>query len=405
MKCENIGLCGGCTFRDIDYDNQLKLKQDKVKNALEKYFDDNTEFQNIVASPLQQGYRNKMEFSFGDNVKNGPLTLGLHQKKSFYNILNANNCDLVTDDIKEVISKTLKYFSEKNINYFHKRTFKGYLRNLVVRKSFYENRLLINLVTTSDYNNNYIAEDDLLNEYVNIIKNDNIAGILHTINNQVSDCVKCEKLKFLYGEDFLTEKICGIYFKISPFSFFQTNSLCAEKLYEKIKQFAIFDNEEDNKKTILYDLFCGTGTISQIMSKEFSKTIGVEIVEEAVEKAIENAKINNIDNAIFLSLDVNKFIDDIVNNNFYIDSEKITINNNDVLILDPPREGIIEKTLNKILSLQIKKIVYVSCKLASFERDLLIFKNEGYKLIKVCPVDMFPWTDNVETVGLLCKDN
>ena len=390
-KCNNIGLCGGCTFRDLNYQQQIEYKENKVRDALSKYFDLDTEFQSIVPSPLTTAYRNKMEFSFGDDKKDGPLNLGMHQKRSFYNILNATECDLISEEMKEIVSKTLFFFREKNISYFHKKRFKGYLRNLVLRKSYYENKILVNLVTSSDFVGANacgalisIDENQLLSEYVDYIKSDYIAGILHTVNNQVSDAVKCEEIKILYGVDYLTEKVCDIYFKISPFSFFQTNSLCASKLYEKAKEFALSGN--DYKDKVLYDLFCGTGTIAQIMSKEFKKVIGVEIVPEAVNKAKENAILNNITNVEFLCDDVNKYIDNI--------------DNADILILDPPREGIIEKTLNKILSLKPQAIVYISCKLQSLERDSAIILKGGYKLRKVCPVDMFPWTDNVETVAL-----
>lgn len=391
MACENIGLCGGCHFRELSYEEQLQQKQNKVRLALEKYFDKDIDFQDIVPSPLIYGYRNKMELSFGDNIKDGPLNLGMHQKKSFYNILNADKCDLISDEMKEVVSKTLLFFREKNFKYYHRKTFKGYLRYFVLRKSYYENKLLVNLVTSSDYNYKDKNEDDLLREYVEYIKNDNIAGILHTINDHISDAVKCDSIKLLYGVDYLNEKVCNIYFKISPFSFFQTNSLCAEKLYMKVKEFAL--NNDTYGKAVLYDLFCGTGTIAQIMSQYFDKVIGVEIVKEAVEKAKENAIINNITNAKFICDDVNKYIDTLVNN----------VSANYTLILDPPREGIILKTLNKILTMKPQRITYISCKLQSLERDTEFILNEGYKLTKVCPVDMFPWTDNVETVALFEK--
>lgn len=417
-KCENIGLCGGCTFRELSYQQQIEYKENKVRISLSQYFDVDTEFQTIVPSPLTTAYRNKMELSFGDDKKDGPLNLGMHQKRSFYNILNADNCDLISDEMKEVVSKTLLFFREKGIRYFHRRTFRGYLRYLVLRKSYYENKLLVNLVTSSDLSYrdeviNYSSEindcrgevpksqivganacraltpmdeNQLLSEYVEYIKNDYIAGIIHTINNQVSDAVKCDDMKLLYGVDYLTEKVCDIYFRISPFSFFQTNSLCAEKLYLKAKEFALSDNGCKDK--VLYDLFCGTGTIAQIMSKDFKKVIGVEIVSEAVEKAKENAELNNIINVEFLCEDVNKFID------------TVCMSEDNILILDPPREGIIEKTLNKILSMKPQTLVYISCKLQSLERDAALILQAGYKLKKVCPVDMFPWTDNVETVAL-----
>lgn len=408
-KCDKIGLCGGCINRDLTYDEQLKNKQDMVKNLIDgarnnieiEYNKKLTDyiFEDIIPSPNIFKYRNKMEFSFGDDKKDGPLTLGMHQKKSFYNVVDAVNCDLIDDDMKTIVSITLDFFKNKNITYFHKRTHIGYLRHLVLRKSFYENNIMINLVTTSQFDKN--DETKLLSEYKDILINSqekykyNIKSIIRTVNDSLSDAVKVDRMEILFGDEYLVEKLFNLKFKISAFSFFQTNTFGAEKLYEKVKSY-LLDNEINNKFDLVYDLYCGTGTISQVISDVCKNVIGVEIVEEAVNKAKENAELNNIHNVQFISNDVNE----------YVKSNKINLidNNNSAVILDPPRDGVNKNALSTILQFSAKKIIYISCKIDSLVRDYEYFNNYGYDLIKLCPVDMFPWTKNVETVALFIKN-
>lgn len=391
MSCEYINQCGGCDYRNFNYDEQLKLKQDKVYNMFKEFLVDDTIFDNIIKSPLIYGYRNKMEFSFGDSEKNGPLTLGMHKKKSFYTILNANECDLIDDDIKEIVSVTLKYFSDKNLTYFHKKTHIGYLRHLVVRKSFYKNCVLVNIVTTSQLDKEY--EKKVLFDFVDVLKSKNVEGIIHTINDSLSDAVKCDEIRVLYGNDYIYEELLNLKFKISPFSFFQTNTKCAELLYKKVNEYLDFCD----KKDIVYDLYCGTGTISQIVSKKASKVYGCEIVKDAVLNANENVKINNIDNVEFYNYDVKDLLSEILNGN-------TSIRKPDVIILDPPRDGLSRNAIDDVIKFNVDNIIYISCKIDSLYRDYNIFKTHGYSIKKICPVDMFPWTKNVETVCLFCKN-
>ncbi len=408
--CDKIGICGGCIDRNLTYDEQLKNKQDMVKNLIDEarekievQYDiklNDYIFEDIITSPNIFKYRNKMEFSFGDDKKDGPLTLGMHQKKSFYNVVDAVNCDLISDDMKSILSITLDFFKNKNIKYFHKRTHIGYLRHLVLRKSFYENNIMINLVTTTQIDQNY--EKELLSEYVDIlIKNQNkynynIKSIIKTTNNSLSDAVKVDSMDILFGDEYIVEKLFDYKFKISPFSFFQTNTLGAEKLYNKVKSYLI-DNETNDKFDLVYDLYCGTGTITQVVSDVCKKVIGVEIVEEAVDKAKENADYNNISNVQFICADVNE----------YVKTNKTDLNidnKNLAIILDPPRDGVNKNALSTVLQFGAKKIVYISCKIQSLARDYEYFNNYGYDLIKVCPVDMFPWTKNIETVAMFIKN-
>ena len=397
--CENIGKCGGCCYRDIDYREQLVIKENFVKDLLKNYVDV-SKIESIVPSPNELHYRNKMEFSFGDEVKGGSLTLGLHKKKSFYSILNADNCELVTSDVNKIVSSCIKFFNEKKISYFHKKKHCGFLRHLVIRKSFSFDNLLINLVTTYNSENSNIntlvdssAEIKLLDSFRDFLLslNLNIAGIIRTKNNSLSDAVKCDGIDVLYGDINIYEELFELRFKISPFSFFQTNTNCSKKLYEKVMEYI-----SENNNNIVYDLYSGTGTISQIVSKVSKFVYGCEIINEAVDMANENMLYNKIENVKFFNRDVKDLVRDVNNGN-------IDIKKPDVIILDPPREGVNEKALEDIIKFDSKKIVYVSCKLKSFVDNFEILKSYGYKIVKACPVDMFSYTNNVETVILLEK--
>ena len=397
MPCLYKGRCGGCFYTDINYEEQLSLKEKLVKDNLFDIIRGEYEFEKIIESPLVFDYRNKMELTFGDNIKNGPLTLGMHEKRSFYNILDANECELITEDMRKVVEITRKYFDNLKIPYFHKKTHKGYLRHLIVRKSYTRDELLINIVTTTDRLSLNAGEETILKNYVDELLSslkEKIAGIIRTKNDRISDAVVNEGIDILYGKDFLFEKILGLDFKISPFSFFQTNTFGAEKLYEKVKQYVILDNDKYKiNNPIIYDLYCGTGTIGQIISNLAKKVYGVEIIEEAVLSANENAKLNNLTNVEFIAEDVNK----IINN--------MNFERPDIIVLDPPREGVIEKSLEKVIEFGPKKIVYVSCKIESLRRDMQILQKRNYLPKKICPVDMFPWTKNVETVVLFVREN
>ena len=212
-----------------------------------------------------------------------------------------------------------------------------------------------------------------------------MAGILHTCNDSLADVVRSDRTEILYGGDWFYEELLGLRFKITPFSFFQTNSLGAEVLYEKVRSYI-----GDTKDKVVFDLYSGTGTIAQILAPVAKQVVGVEIVEEAVEAARENAKLNGLDNCQFLAGDVLKVVDEL--------KEKP-----DLIVLDPPRDGIHPKALGKIIDFGVERMVYVSCKPTSLVRDLIVLQERGYRVEKVCCVDMFPETGNCETVVLLSK--
>ncbi len=396
--CPHYETCGGCTYQTFPYEEQLRIKEEQLlrlfKNALGDNFADLEKgYEGILASPDSSEYRNKMEFSFSDEYKDGPLALGMHKRGSTYDVVNTFECQIVDADFRNVLKTTYEFFAEKNIPYYHKMRHEGILRHLCVRKGRKSGEILVFLVTSSQWENTYSKEewDAILNDWKDALLNVKLigkyAGILHIKNDCLADAVKDEGETILYGKDYFEEELLGLKFKISPFSFFQNNSLAAEILYSKVKEYLF---EGVNGKPVVYDLYSGTGTITQIVSDSTSKTIGVEIVEEAVEAARESAKRNNIGNCEFLAGDVLKCLDDI---------ETLP----DYIILDPPRDGINPKALDKILGYGVENIVYVSCKPSSLARDLDSFYANGYRIKKCSFVDLFPSTYHVETVVVMSK--
>lgn len=395
--CPHFGVCGGCTYQNLAYEEQLKLKEKQVRELLlpvlkedDKAFDDL--FEGIKRSPRQFAYRNKMEFSFGDTEKDGPLALGMHKRGSFYDIVNVGQCQIVDADYRRILECVRTFFEEKKISFYHKLRHEGYLRHLLVRKAVKTGEILIDLVTstqTAGFDEAMVLEE-MKEMILKIPFEGTVAGILHTRNDSLADVIRDDGTDILYGQNYFYEELLGLQFKITPFSFFQTNSLGAETLYETAREF-IGDSlkSERGKKRIVFDLYSGTGTIAQMLSPVAEKVIGVEIVEEAVEAARENALRNGLSNCEFIAGDVLKVIDSI--------EEKP-----DLIVLDPPRDGIHPKALAKIGGrMGADKIVYISCKPSSLARDLVEFQQYGYQVNRICCVDMFPGTAHVECVTLL----
>ena len=384
--CPHFGSCGGCTYLNLPYEEELKLKEQQVRKLLSSVLPQPlTWFEGILPSPREFGYRNKMEFSFGDAYKGGPLALGMHRRGSFYDIVSVTDCQIVDEDYRKILRATRDYFDQKKVSFYHRMQKKGYLRHLLVRKASITGQILIDLVTTSQ-------EVHDLSEYVQILLalplRGQIAGILHTANDSVADVVQDDGTKILYGQSWFSEKLLGLSFKITPFSFFQTNSWSAEVLYDTARKYILETGLPEG--ATVFDLYCGTGTITQLMAPAARKVIGVEIVEEAVRAAEEGAAANGLNNCSFIAGDVLKVLDEI--------TEKP-----DFIILDPPRDGIHPKALPKILRYGVDYILYISCKPTSLVRDLPAFTAAGYQVIRGVCVDQFPWTANVETVCLLSK--
>ncbi|MDU0939247.1 MAG: 23S rRNA (uracil(1939)-C(5))-methyltransferase RlmD [Clostridiales bacterium] len=411
--CPDFGQCGGCVYQPMDYQAQLNMKAIQVKKLMaqslklikngENY---STEvpfeveineddlaalpFEEIVASPFKEKYRNKMEYTFGDEFKDGPLALGMHKRNSRFDIVNTNKCRIVHEDFNIILSKVRNWAEDNNISFYHGGSGEGVLRHLVLRRSEASGDILVTLVTTTQESDSL---DDRLKSFTECLSDvesqlsGKIAGILHTRNDNLADAVKNEGTSVLYGKEYIRESILGLEFNISPFSFFQTNSSGAERLYEKVREYAM-ECDVIGKKPVIFDLYSGTGTIAQLLAPVASKVVGVEIVEEAVEAARENAGLNGLGNCEFIADDVLNAIDGL---------KELP----DLIILDPPRDGVNPKALGKILKYGVKNIVYISCKPTSLARDLAAFYQAGYEMKRMSCVDMFPGTAHVECIALI----
>lgn len=399
--CPHSGECGGCCYQGISYEKQLEIKEAQVKKLLRPAFEkqmlldgENTDighymdriFEGIKASPVQYDYRNKMEFSFGDEHKDGPLALGMHKRGSFHDIVSVRDCRIVDEDYRIVLACVLDYFTEENSSYFHRIRHEGYLRHLLVRKAWKTGEMLIALVTTTQETHDL---EPLVTRLLALPLRGKITGVLHTKNDSVADIVQSDETVILYGQDYFYEELLGLRFKISQFSFFQTNTLGAEVLYETAREFLGDISVGGKQDKTVFDLYSGTGTIAQLLAPVAKKVVGVEIVGEAVEAARKNAELNGLDNCEFIAGDVLKVLDEI--------DEKP-----DFIVLDPPRDGIHPKALPKIIDYNVERIVYISCKPTSLARDLEVLIDQGYRVERVVAVDQFPWTGNIETIVKLC---
>ena len=381
--CSHYALCGGCTYQTMRHEEELRLKERQVKRLLENAGICVQSWEGIVPAPSETGYRNKCEFSFGDEEKDGDLALGMRKRMSYYEVVTLKDCNIVDADYLRIIEGTLQFFQERRVPFYHKARHDGSLRHLVVRKGAATGEILINLVTSSEVPFSVEEFKDML---LGLELDGSVCGILHSVNDGLADVVKSDEMRLLYGRDFFMEKLFDLEFKVSVYSFFQTNSAGAEKLYSIVKEFA-----GDVADKTVFDLYCGTGTIGQIMAEAGSKKVlGIELIEEAVVAANENAKCNHLENCTFLAGDVLKMVDEL--------EERP-----DLIIVDPPRDGIHPKAIGKIIAFGAPEIVYVSCKPTSLARDLEIFQQEGYQVERVKLMDMFPRTVHVETVVLLSQ--
>ena len=383
-NCPHFGDCGGCSYQTMSYENQLKLKEDMVKGILDNAIKGDYQFEGILGSPVQWGYRNKMEFSFGDEFKDGPLALGMHKKNSFHDIVTVDNCKIVDRDYNIILRCVLDYCAKKELPFYHKLRHEGYVRHLLVRRTTKTKELLVALVTTSDAEMEKKADlMSLVEEIKALDLSAKLCGVIHIINDGLADVVQSDETRVLYGQEYVYEELLGLKFKISVFSFFQTNSLGAEVLYSKAREYI-----GETKDKLIFDLYSGTGTIAQILAPVAKKVVGVEIIEEAVEAAKVNASLNNLDNCTFIAGDVLKVIDELHDKP-------------DLIVLDPPRDGINPKALQKIINFGVDRMVYISCKPTSLARDLEMLQEQGYKVVKAAAIDQFPNTNHVETVVLL----
>lgn len=382
--CKHFNQCGGCSILSVPYEKQLEIKERQVLDLFLQQDLIGFEFLGIQGSPLNKLYRNKMEYTFGDEVKGGPLTLGLHKKGRHIDILTVDGCFLVDNDFISVLTSTVKYFNEKELPYYRTMSHQGYLRNLVVRKGINTNELMVNIVTSSQIDFDMVEYKEML---LNLELEAELVSILHTINDGLADAVQCDELRVLHGRDYITEEVLGLKFKISPFSFFQTNTKGAEVLYSIARDFI-----GDHSDKVIFDLYSGTGTIGQVMAGKAKKVYGIEIIEEAVKAANENAKLNGLSNCEFIAGDVGKTVKNLKDKP-------------DLIIVDPPRPGVHKDAVRDISGFGAKEIVYISCNPRTLVLDLVEFKKYGYEAKKVKCMDMFPNTPHCETVVKLVSNS
>lgn len=380
--CRDKDICGGCVYQGVPYEEQLSNKFGEVKGLLDKKDIRYGELLPIEGAPSRYGYRNKMEYTFGDMEKNGPMTLGMHKKKHFMSIVTVDQCQLVHEDFNVILRGVLEFASSRGYTHYHKKAHKGLMRHLIVRRGIRTGELLVNVVTSSEDG----FDENAFVEMIRALPLENqVIGILRTINDRLADAVYCDELRVLWGRDYYNEEILGLKFKVSAFSFFQTNVDAVERLYSyAVSLIDDFENKE------VFDLYCGTGTITQVLARKAKEVIGIELVEEAVEAAKANAALNGLDNCRFLAGDVFEVLDSLPDKP-------------EVIVVDPPRVGISSNALEKIIGYGVKQIVYISCNPKSLADNLYYMQYYGYEIKSVKPFDNFPGTKHVETVVQLVR--
>ncbi len=379
--CPHANYCGGCNYQGRPYNDQLKFKQDEVKGLVRKRGLTPDTLEQIEGCPSQFAYRNKMEYTFGDFALGDPLGLGMHRKKSFMSIVTIDQCQIVHEDFNIILRGVLNFVNDKGYPKYNKKQHEGLLRNLIIRQGIRTHELLVNIVTTTGE----FDEEGFKDMILSLKLENTVVGVLHTIDDNFADSVICEELRVLYGRDYYNEIILGLKFKVSAFSFFQTNVEACERLYKEALD--LLDNFEGKD---CFDLYCGTGTISQILALKAKSVLGIELVPEAVEAAKANAEINGLKNCEFIAGDVFEVLD-------RLDRKP------DVIVVDPPRTGIQPAALDKIISYGVPEIVYISCNPKTLTDNLYYFDYYGYKCTYLKPFDNFPFTKHTETVALLSK--
>lgn len=377
--CHAFPACGGCSFRQMKYEAELKLKSDAVKDVFLRIGKIDIEPQPIIGALEESAYRNKAQYPVRE--QNGEIKIGFYAQHS-HRIIDCLDCRLAPDEFKTILEIFEKWIKENKISVYNEETGNGLLRHIYLRKAFATDEIMVCPVTCDILP----YTDKLIKELLSAVPN--INSVILNINQENTNVVLGEKCITLFGNDYITDILCDVKIRISPLSFYQVNRIQAQKLYAKAAEYA-----NVNKDMLLLDLYCGAGTIGLSMANKVKKLIGVETVKEAIEDAKLNAKENNIENAEFLCADAGeaaqKFLHDGIKP--------------DVIILDPPRKGCSDDTLEAAAKMNPDRIVYVSCDPASLARDCDKFKSLGYFVKEVTPVDMFPRTAHVETVALLQK--
>ena len=392
-KCEHFGTCGGCKWQNMKYESQLSFKQNEVLNNLKRIGGiDLPNHQEIIGSKNEYFYRNKMEYTFSnkrwltieeiqsqEDIKDKDAC-GFHVPGMFDKVINLNNCYLQQEPSNAIRLSVKKFADKNNLTYFDIRHHKGLLRNLMIRTSS-TNDIMV-LVQFYENDNKNI---NLIMEYIKTTFPE-ITSLMYIINQKANNSMYDQEVTCYNGQDHIIEEMDGLYFKIGAKSFFQTNSEQAKVLYRKTKELANITSDD-----LVYDLYTGTGTIAQYVANSAKKVVGIDSVDEGIKAAYLNAERNNIHNCTFYTGDMKEiFTDEFISKN----------GTPDVIITDPPRDGMHKKVVEQILKISAKRIVYVSCNSATQARDLALM-NEKYKVSHIQPVDMFPQTHHVENIVVL----
>lgn len=378
-ECTTYKRCGGCDLRHIEYEYTLKMKQDIVQNLVNKTLEEKVMVESTIGMEKPYYYRNKLQYPVGKD-KDGKAVMGVFAKRT-HEIIPVNDCLIQNEQAQEIAKRIVSMLNEYGVSVYDETNRKGAIRHIVIKIGVHTNEIMVMIVTNEESIKN---EEQIVTKLIKEFPN--IKTIIKNINSRNTNVILGKQNVILYGDGYITDKLGEYVFKISSMSFYQTNPIQTEVLYHKALEFANLQKDD-----ILCDLYCGIGTIGIFASKYVKKVYGIEIVEEAVEAARENAKLNNVENIEFITGDVEEAFKKLVENH---DVEPT------VIIVDPPRRGLDETTINKILELEVERVVYVSCNPATMVRDLKKLE-EKYGVKKIQPVDMFPFTSHVECVSVL----
>lgn len=377
--CKTYKRCGGCNLRHIKYQETLKLKQNAVQSLVDKTLKNKIRVKETIGMENPYYYRNKVQYPVGID-KNGKPQIGVFANRS-HEIIPIEKCFIQNEKSEEIAKYIFELWNENNYTIYNEETRKGLLRHIVIKTGIKTNQYMCILVVNGQGFNN---EKEFASKIVNKYKE--ITSIIVNSNMKNTNVILGLENRTIFGKGYIEDKLGEYIFKISPLSFYQVNPIQAEKLYNLGIEKAMITKDD-----IVFDLYCGIGTISLFMSKYAKKVYGIEIVEEAIKAAKENAEINSVDNVEFIAGDVEKVLSNIIYDRKIIP---------DIVMVDPPRRGLDNTSINNILSIKSKRLVYISCNPATLVRDLAKLE-EMYEVEEIVPVDMFPFTSHVECIAVL----
>lgn len=381
--CKTYKRCGGCNLRHIKYQETLKLKQNAVQSLVDKTLKNKIRVKETIGMENPYYYRNKVQYPVGID-KNGKPQIGVFANRS-HEIIPIEKCFIQNEKSEEIAKYIFELWNENNYTIYNEETRKGLLRHIVIKTGIKTNQYMCILVVNGQGFDN---EKEFVSKIANKYKE--IRAIIVNSNMKNTNVILGLENRTIFGKGYIEDKLGEYIFKISPLSFYQVNPIQAEKLYNLGIEKAMITKDD-----IVFDLYCGIGTISLFMSKYAKKVYGIEIVEEAIKAAKENAEINSVDNVEFIAGDVEKVLSNIIYDRKIIP---------DIVMVDPPRRGLDNTSINNILSIKSKRLVYISCNPATLVRDLAKLE-EMYEVEEIVPVDMFPFTSHIETVTVLTLKN